>query len=95
MFLLVLTKNWPKQPKNKIQHFVKQCESTTSPPTINAGVPQGSILGPLLYLLYTRDLPLPQSDQVEIGTFADDTVALSVHSSPVSASFQLQDYLDI
>ena len=28
-----------------------------------------------------------------IGTFADDTVALSVHSSPVSS--QLQDYLDI
>ena len=53
------------------------------------------MLGTLLYLLYTRDLPLPQSDQVEIGTFADDAVALSVHSSPVSASSQLQDYLDI
>ena len=75
--------------------FVKQGESATDLHTINAGVPQGSILGPLLYLLYTRDLPLPQSDQVEIGTFADDTVALSVHSSPVSASSQLQDYLDI
>ena len=32
---------------------------------------------------------------MEIGTFADDTVGLSVHSSPVSASSQLQDYLDI
>ena len=32
---------------------------------------------------------------MEIGTFADGTVALSVHSSPVSASFQLQDYLNI
>ena len=32
---------------------------------------------------------------MEIGTFADNTVALSVHSSPMSASFQLQDYLDI
>ena len=28
------------------------------------------------------------------GTFADDTVALSVHTSPVSASSKLQDYLD-
>ena len=27
-------------------------------------------------------------------TFADDTVALSVHNSPVSASSKLQDYLD-
>ena len=33
---------------------------------------------------------------MEIGTFADDTVALSVHSSAVSAaSCELQDYLDI
>ena len=28
------------------------------------------------------------------GTFADDTVDLSVHSSPVYASSKLQDYLD-
>ena len=32
---------------------------------------------------------------MEIGTFTDDTVAWSVHSSPVSASSQLQDYLNI
>ena len=32
---------------------------------------------------------------MKIGTFADGTVALSVHSSSVSASSQLQDYLDI
>ena len=31
---------------------------------------------------------------MKIGTFADDTAALSVHSSPLSASYK-QDYLDI
>ena len=52
-------------------------------------------VGHLLYLLYTTYLPLPQSDQVKIDTFADDTVVLSVHSSSVSTSAKLQEYLDI
>jgi len=59
---------------------------------IHSGVPQGSILGPLLYILYTPDLPT--SRDTTMCTFADDTAIFATHADPTTASRNLQEHLN-
>ena len=59
---------------------------------IQAGVPQGSVLGPLLYLLNTADLPV--AHDITAATFADDTAILASSENYEVAVSKLQQSLN-
>ena len=54
------------------QQRVKMNGSFSSKQKLNLGVPQGSVLGPLLFNIYLNDL-LISVDDIEICNYADDT----------------------
>ncbi len=64
---------------------VKMGDYVSNFKSISAGVPQGSILGPLLFLIYTSDL-LVSTNYCSIQAYADDT--------QLSYSFPYSDIVD-
>lgn len=59
---------------------------------IKAGVPQGSILGPILYLIFTSDLP--EIENIKIATFADDTSLMATGRDIFESTSKLQEASD-
>ena len=81
-----------------LENYLTDCQQrvvlngqTSSWQNIYAGVPQGSVLGPLLFLIYINDLPAGLTSMCKI--FADDTSLFSKVNGKSNSNTELNSDL--
>ena len=73
---------------NRTQEMIIN-SSKSKPANVTSGIPQGSVLGPILFVLYINDLPDEVDKETFIFLFADDTKAFR-HIKSGQDQIQLQ-----
>lgn len=74
---------------------VKIGSTRSSRRRITAGVPQGALLSPFLYSIYTSDMPRMKEDAATtVALYADDTAVMVRHKSAEHATTRLQDAVE-
>ena len=78
---------------NRTQQVVIN-NSSSNTGEVMCGVPQGSILGPLLFLLFINDLPLSLTNcPISVDLYADDTTLYSIALDKISLETNIQKAL--
>lgn len=63
------------------QQFVELNNVSSTNKPVRSGVPQGSVIGPLLFSIYISDMGADFSQQIAIKHYADDTIVYAKISS--------------
>ena len=63
--------NWFRSYLFNISFLVNLGNDFSQPASVSCGVPQGSVLGPLLFLIYVNDMS--QAVKCDLFLYADDT----------------------
>ena len=84
---------WLRSYLSDRQQLVDVSRTLSSHANISCGAPQGSILGPLLFLIYVNDMSAAVSN--ELFLYADDCAILIAHKCLSNIVAVLQNKLEI
>ena len=87
------TYNWFQSYTNSRQQYVCSNHTTYKLATLNLGVLQGTVLGPILFLIYTNDLLSICNSDFSI-TYAEDTSLGCNGDSSMSLQTTMNDLLE-
>ena len=78
------------------RHVVRSEGFFSKEVSVKYGVPQGSVISPLCFILYVNDLisNIAENTQAKIIMYADDTVLLVDDEDPVIATRGMQKVLN-
>ena len=86
--------NWFRSYLFNISFLVNLGNDFSQPASVSCGVPQGSVLGPLLFLIYVNDMS--QAVKCDLFLYADDTCLVCQHKDINKIENQLnEDFCNI
>ena len=90
----VLSVDWFRSYLTSRKQFVHINNISSDPGFVTCGVPQGSILGPLLFLIYVNDMETSIDSDCKLILYADDSAIFYAHKDPHIISRKLGSVLD-